>query len=181
MLRITTGLAKNVRLKTPDLPGFKSVQEVAKSAIFSMLGDKVNEAMCLDLYAGSGNLGLEALSRGAAWCDLVDNNYEAKKVLLENVKKCGFEEKAEVHFKDAVKYAANTEKKYDLIFVDPFYDTTSHVFLMKNLAEILKPEGVVVFCHGVGLLMDSLIKSAPLKTVENRRFGQGCFTFIKKV
>ena len=61
-LRITTGSAKNKKLVAPELPGFRAVQEIAKSSMFSIIGDQVEGAVCLDLFAGSGNLGIEALA-----------------------------------------------------------------------------------------------------------------------
>lgn len=180
MIRITTGTAKNTKLKTPDIHGFRSVQEIAKSSLFSILDDKVKGVICLDLYTGSGNLGLEALSRGAYWCDFVDDHKEAKNVVLENIKKCQFEEKSEFHLKDSVKYAANTEKKYGLIFVDPFYDNISHIFLMKNLEEILNREGLIIFFHAKNLNMEKLINGTTLKVADERRFGKSYFTILKK-
>ena len=180
MLRITTGLAKNIKLKTPSIPDFKAVQEVAKSSIFSIIGDKVINACCLDLYAGSGNLGLEAISRGAAYCDFVDKHPEAKKAILENISKCKFENKTEFLFKDSVKYVANTMKKYDLIFVDPFYERMSHIFLLKNLYEILALKGLIIFFHGENLILEDMIKDTALKIVDSRRFGKSYFSLLVK-
>jgi len=180
MIRITTGSAKNTKLNTPGIPDFRAVQEVAKNSLFSIIGEGIKNTQCLDLYAGSGNLGLEALSRGAAWCDFVDKHREAKNVILENISKCGFTESAELHLKDAVKYAANTEKSYDYIFVDPFYDVTSHIFLMKNLEEILNPQGIIIFFHAENLNMDRLIKDTSLEEIDKRRFGKSFFTMLKK-
>ncbi len=180
MIRITTGSAKNIKLKTPSIPGFRSVQEVAKGSLFSIIGDGVRGASCLDLFAGSGNLGLEALSREAAWCDFVDNHKEAEKTILDNLASCNFLDKAEFHFRDAVKFVANTEKKYDLIFADPFYQTTSHTFLMKNLEEILGPNGLIAFFHSDNLKMEKLIKDTSLEVIDERRFGKSYFTILKK-
>jgi 16S rRNA (guanine(966)-N(2))-methyltransferase RsmD len=165
-LRITSGTAKNKNILAPDIPNFKAVQEVVKLAIFSILGDKVNEAVCLDLYAGSGNMGLEALSRGASWCDFVDENWESKQAVLKNIKNMGFEEKAEFHFSDTVKYVGNTSKKYDIIFADPFYETISHKFLVKSLGEILNKDGIIFFMHGDNLKMDKMAEGTELKIID---------------
>ena len=178
MLRITSGIVKNKKLNTPNIEGFRAVQEVAKLAIFAILGEKVADAECLDLFAGSGNLGLEALSRGASWCDFVDENYEARKTLFENIKKCGFEDKSEVHLMEAVKYVGNTSKKYDVIFVDPFYKDTSHKFLVKNLAEIIKSDGVIFFLHGNELDMTLLTQSTPLQILSQRRYGKSSLSVL---
>jgi 16S rRNA (guanine(966)-N(2))-methyltransferase RsmD len=179
MIRITTGTAKNVKLETPKIPDYRAVQEVAKNALFNIIGDKVVGADCLDLYAGSGNLGLEALSRGASRCDFVDDHKEARNTIIENIGKCGLSQQSEFHLKDAVKYAANTNNKYDLIFVDPFYHTTSHIFLMKNLEEILKPQGLICFFHADNLKPENLIKDTSLQIIDQRKFGQSYFTLLK--
>ena len=100
--------------------------------------------------------------------------------ILENIRKCNFTENAEFHLKDSVKYAANTEKSYDFIFVDPFYDNTSHIFLMKNLEEILNPQGQIIFFHAENLNMERLIKDTNLFKVDKRRFGKSYFTILKK-
>ncbi len=148
MVRITTGISKNKHLKTPNTKEYRAVQEVAKGSLFSMLGEKVVNAVCLDLFAGSGNLGFEALSRGAQWCDFVDISHEAGNAILRNIEELGYQDKAEFFHRDAIKYVANTEKSYDIIFLDPFYNTTSHRFLMQNIEEILNNDGITVFFHG---------------------------------
>jgi 16S rRNA (guanine966-N2)-methyltransferase len=178
MLRISSGIVKNKKLKAPKTENFRAVQEVAKQAVFSIIGDKIIDAKCLDLFAGSGNLGLEALSRGAAHCTFIDENYDAIGCIRENVKKCGFEEKAEIERADAVKFAANTKEKFDIIFVDPFYENTSHIFLMKNLEEILNKEGLIVFFHGDNLDINKVMKDTSLKIITERRFGKSFFTIF---
>lgn len=180
MIRIITGTAKNKRLITPKIKNFHAVQEIVKGAVFSIIANKVSGAVCLDLFAGSGNLGLEALSRGAQWCDFVDENKEAKNTILQNIKSCGFSTNSKFHFKDAVKYVANTDKKYDLVFVDPFYDQTSHVFLMENLEEIIKKDGLIIFFHGDNLKVEDIIKKTDLKVFDERKFGQSIFSILGK-
>jgi len=177
-IRITTGIAKNKKLKAPDIEGFRAVQEVAKSSVFSILGDKVPESMCLDLFSGSGNMGLEALSRGAEWCDFVDSNYSSCEAIRENIVNCGFLEKAEVIRKEAAKYVVNTEKTYDIIFLDPFYDDTNHKFLVSNLENILNKDGLIVFFHGENLDLKSLIEGTGLNIMEERKFGKSFFTIL---
>lgn len=180
MLRITTGTAKNKRLKSPDVEGYRGVQEVAKNSLFSIIGEAIVDSACLDLFAGSGNIGIEALSRGAKHCDFVDNHKYAERAVTENLKNCKLSDKAEFHLKDAVKYAANTENKYDFIFLDPFYHTTTHKFLMQNIEEILNPEGTVAFFHGKELDLKDLLEDIPLRIVDERRFGKSYFTILAK-
>ena len=179
MTRIITGSAKNKKLKAPRIEDYRAVQDVAKGSLFSIIGTDIENATCLDLYSGSGNLGLEALSREAKWCDFVDENAKAIKTIEENIKNCNFLGNSKIFHKDCVKYVANTEKDYDYIFVDPFYHVTSHKFLVKNLDEILKPSGMIVFFHGDNLNMSKLIADTNLQIIDERRFGNSYFTLLK--
>lgn len=180
VLRITTGKAKNKQLNIPNLEGYRGVQEVAKQAIFAILGDEIQGKYCLDIFAGSGNLGLEALSRGAERCDFVDEHPLAIKAIEENIKKCNFEEQTTVKRSNAVKYAGNTENKYDIIFLDPFYEDTNHIFLMKNLEDILNESGKIIFFHGDKLDINKTIKDTTLKIIDERRFGHSFFTILAR-
>jgi 16S rRNA (guanine966-N2)-methyltransferase len=179
-LRITSGTAKNKKLVVPDVPGIRPVQEVVKLAMFSIMGDLVEEARVLDLYAGSGNLGLEALSRGAKWCDFVDEQWNAKQAIITNIRNCGFEEKSEVFHSDAVKFVGNTSNKYDIVFVDPFYEDTSHKFLVKLLGEVLKNDGVIFFLHGEQLNIDNIIKDSELRLADERKYGMSFMSVLRK-
>lgn len=177
-IRITTGSAKNKRLKAPAIEGFRAVQEIAKSSVFSILGEKVVGATCLDLFSGSGNMGLEALSRGAEWCDFVDSNYFSCEAIKENIVNCGFLEKTEVIRKEAAKYVVNTEKTYDIVFLDPFYQDIAHKFLVSNLENILNEAGIIIFFHGENLDLEALIEGSSLKIMEERKFGKSFFTIL---
>jgi 16S rRNA (guanine966-N2)-methyltransferase len=178
MIRITSGTLKNKQLKTPEIEGYRAVQEKAKLALFSILGDRVVDATCLDLFAGSGNLGIEALSRGATWCDFVDSNKISKETIDVNVFDCGLLEKAQVSGKDVVKFVIKTEKTYDIIFLDPFYKETAYIFLVKNLEKILKKDGVIAFFHGQNLDIKVLTKGTGLKIIDERRFGESFLTIL---
>jgi len=171
-LRITTGTAKNKRLKTPDIPGFRAVQEVAKSAVFSIIGDKVEGAVCLDLFAGSGNLGLEALSRGADWCDFVDASKESADAISANILNCGFFDRAEVFWKEAVKYVKVCKKKYDLVFMDPFYKDTAQKHLFNILDNITQPSTIIVFMLDSKLEHPAVANLEKYSTIADRRFGE---------
>jgi len=179
-LRVTTGTAKNKRLKCPKIPGFRAVQEIAKSAIFAILGERVLGSRCLDLFSGSGNMGIEALSRGAEWCDFVDENSKAIQVIEKNLQNTGLTEKSEAHRDGAIKFVANCPDFYDIVFVDPFYDDVNHKFLLEQLQEALSKNGIVVFLHGDALNMENLIKKTNFKIVESRKYGKSYVDFLTK-
>lgn len=179
-IRIITGLAKNKKLKAPDIEGFRAVQEIAKASLFSILGEKITNAVCLDLFAGSGNLGLEALSRGASWCDFVDEDPESTNTIEENIVRCGFLEKSAVIRKDAGKYITNIDRNYDVILLDPWYKNTAHKFLISNLENILKEDSIVAFFHGSELDIENLIQGTSLIIIDKRKFGKSFFTLLQK-
>ena len=182
MLRVTSGTAKGKKLKIPDFPEFRAVQDKAKLAVFSILGEKIEGATCLDLYAGSGSLGIEALSRGAKWCDFVDENRKSEEIIKKNLQNTGFLEKSEVYGQDAVKFAANSFEKYDIIFVDPFYNETHFRFLFENLEKMLSDGGVIVFSHGKGTgAKDALANTKYLTTHNQKKYGNALITIIKKI
>ena len=179
MIRVTSGIVKNKKLEIPEILSIRVVQDIVKLALFSIIGDKINDADCLDLFAGSGNLGIEALSRGAKWCDFVDENYLAKETIEKNLFTCGFTDRAEVFLKDALKYVTKTQKNYDIVFLDPFYENISHRFLMKNIGVILKANGVIAFTHGQNLDMSKLIEGTNLVIETQRKFGASVLTILK--
>jgi len=179
MLRITTGTAKNVRLSTPDFKEYRGVKEVVKQSVFSVIGEEIKNKDCLELFAGSGNIGLEALSRGARTCHFVDENPKAIEVIEKNAIKCKFDEsKVQIFKSNAVKFVANTINKYDIIFLDPFYQDTSHIFLVKSIEEIIKNKGVIVFFHGNTLDINKIIKDTNFKILDQRKFGNSYFSLI---
>ena len=179
-LRITTGSAKNKKLAAPELPGFRAVQEIAKSSLFSIIGDRVEGAVCLDLFAGSGNLGIEALSRGAAWCDFVDGNKESAEALKINIDNCGFFDKSSVSLKNAVKYVAATNKKYDLIFMDPFYNDLSQKHLLNLLKDRLKETGQLFYFYPPEHTPEIrlMVETSGLVINDFREFGGSVFAVI---
>jgi 16S rRNA (guanine966-N2)-methyltransferase len=180
VIRIITGSAKNKRLSAPDIEGYRAVQEIAKGAVFSIIGDKIQGATCLDLYAGSGNMGIEALSRGASWCDFVDENPIAVQTIEQNLFNCGFIDNFSVTRKDCVKYCVNTDTQYDIIFADPFYSDQNHTYLMKQLEKLLKKDGLITFFHDKTFDMNNLILNTDFNIVTTRFFGKSAVSFSKK-
>ncbi|MBI2620598.1 RsmD family RNA methyltransferase [candidate division WWE3 bacterium] len=180
MLRITSGIAKGKKIISPLLDGFRSVQGKTKIAIFSILGEKVVGSVCLDLFSGSGNLGIEAISRGAQFCDFVDNDPEATRTITKNLINCNFVDKSNVHTQNALKFVGNAGGKYDIIFADPFFDNTSNTHLVKKLQNILAKDGVVVFSHGIDFDVDKAVAGTVLNLYAQRNFGIAYISILRK-
>jgi 16S rRNA (guanine966-N2)-methyltransferase len=120
-VRIISGSAKGTRLgRVP--PGTRPLSDRAREGLFSSLGDHVVDATCADLYAGTGAVGIEALSRGAASCLFVDSSPAAVRAVEENLGRAGLEERGLV-VRTPVPLALRRERgEFDLLFLDPPYD-----------------------------------------------------------
>lgn len=146
MMRIITGKARGIKLSTLEGDNTRPTSERAKEAIFSMLQFELEGRAVLDLYAGSGQLGLEALSRGAASATLVDKSKDAVEIIKKNIEKTRLDGAVAVCSDVGNFLGRRKGKKYDIIFIDPPYalravpDTL--VLLLEN--DLLKPTSKVV-------------------------------------
>ena len=182
-LRISAGQFKNTKLNVPD--SARPTKERVKLALFSIIADKIENANCLDLYAGSGNLGFEAISRGASSCIFTDNDYFAIKSIKENADKLHAKSQnpleIEIIRDDSLKYAANSADSFDIIFLDPPYDTTNkHLF--KVIDEILSPNGIIVYLsnHTNGISEDLGNLNPDLEVIDSRKYGMTYLDIIAK-
>jgi 16S rRNA (guanine966-N2)-methyltransferase len=144
-----------------------------KESLFSALGE-VGDAVVLDLYAGSGALGLEALSRGATRATFVESSRDAVMKLNENIEATGFEDRSEVVWSEVNPAISKTaDERVDLIFVDPPYTTPAHK-VIENLEALvtngfLSDEGRVVLHRPA---KENALKPFGLQLVWEREFGQ---------
>ncbi len=121
-MRVIAGRAKGHRLAGPPSRATRPTSDLVRGAIFSALEAMGAElTRVLDLYAGSGALGIEALSRGARWCDFVEKNARACASIRENLGKTGFDEQARVHCAPVERAASRLEGPYTLVLADPPY------------------------------------------------------------
>lgn len=123
MMRIITGKARGVRLQTLSGEATRPTSERAKEAVFSMLQFELQGARVLDLFAGSGQMGLEAVSRGASHAVLCDASREAVAVIRENIKRTGLGDLCELVCMEHTAYlrTARVTEPFDLVFLDPPY------------------------------------------------------------
>lgn len=134
-MRVVAGIAKGHCLQAPKGTKTRPTADRVKEAVFSVLGELVLEANVLDAYGGSGALGIEALSRGAANVVFFEKDREAQNTIKKNLMKTDFEKQAAVHGGDVVKMLPNlTKAAFDLVFLDPPY----------NRGEIAKIETVLL-------------------------------------
>ena len=135
-MRVITGSARGRILK--ELQGMETRPTTGKvkESIFSIIQFDIEGRRILDLFAGTGQLGIEALSRGAAFCDFVDSAPAAMKVIRENVRSCALEEKAAFHQKDFLSFLSSASGTYDLVFLDPPYASGNLERALEYITEI---------------------------------------------
>ncbi len=121
-MRIVGGTAKGRRLKSPKTAGTRPVIDRVKTALFDILGARVSGARFLDLFAGTGSVGLEALSRGAARATFVEMSHQVVAVLRDNVRATGLGDRADIMQGDAFRFldqAAAQGRQYDMVYIAP--------------------------------------------------------------
>ena len=177
-MRIITGSARGTRLKSPVGEGTRPTADRTREALFSMLGARVYDARVLDLFAGTGALALEALSRGAESAVLVD--HATHTVLQENVRRTKMEERAEIRRGDVygqIAALADEGRRYDLVFADPPYarGDNARVLAAVDAAALLATDGFFVLEQGAG---ETVIEhSGRLSLVRERRYGAARICF----
>ena len=120
-MRVITGSCRGKKLKTLEGTDTRPTSDMVKEAVFSIVQFEIPGASVLDLFAGSGQMGIEALSRGASHCVFVDKNPEAVKIIRENVSGCGFVKESRILSMDSIEYLKTSKNGLDIVFVDPPY------------------------------------------------------------
>ena len=168
-MRVIAGAAKGRRLHTPQGLATRPLMDRVREALFSSLGERVEGARVLDLYAGSGSLGIEALSRGAASATFVENNRKAVDSIRANLGECGFEGVVEAG--DVERFVTRSPQGFDLAFVDPPYSLNEKTVtaVMTGVAKLLTQGGVAVLHRRAGGLRPKLPES--LSLIDRRRYG----------
>ena len=144
-MRVVSGSARGTVLKTPDGMQTRPTADRVKEALFSILHFDVPGTRVLDLFGGTGQLGIEALSRGANSAVFVDSSESACRLIRENLRRTGFQNRANVVCCDYMSYLKNTHERFDIILLDPPY---AEVFLenaLKMITEIdiLQSGGII--------------------------------------
>lgn len=146
-MRVVSGILKGMKLNTIEGESTRPTREVVKEALFSILTNNVSDATFLDLFAGSGAIGIEAVSRGAKTSILIDLNPACVKIIKDNIKKGRIEDKTRVYntdYRTALKKLKG--EKIDIIYIDPPYNKEMGVDAIKKIYEydILSENGIII-------------------------------------
>lgn len=181
-MRVIGGILGGRRLKSIESPGLRPTTDRVRESMFNILESRIEleGAVVLDLFAGTGALGIEALSRGASHCDFVETNRRAATVIHENLESLGLADRALVLNRDALRHIHSTESVYDIIFADPPYaapvfDRLVHEIFSHNL---ILPGGLFVLEHS-GFMQGR--GSDIAEVVTERTFGDTGVTIYRAV
>jgi 16S rRNA (guanine966-N2)-methyltransferase len=171
-MRVIAGEAKGLRLKSPPVRHLRPTSDLVRGAVFDMLASLgADLSRVLDLYAGSGALGIEALSRGASWCDLVDRDRAACATIRQNLTLAGFQERARVLCLPVERALERLEGPYSLVLVDPPYEEEAALVVVERLAAspLVAPGSTLVLEHA--WRRPPTDELGPLKLSTRRRHG----------
>lgn len=181
-MRVISGSAKGRQLKVPSPKTTRPMTDLVKGALFSMLLPLgVAERRVLDLFAGSGSLGIEALSRGAATADFVEQNTAACAIIAANLAHTRFDDRARIHRARVEAFLARLAERppavaFDLIFMDPPYALPEIPALLATLAAspALAPDAIIVAGHSVRVPLPDA--AGRLDRLHRRCHGDSCFS-----
>ena len=174
-MRVVAGKAKGHRIKSTK--GIRPTSDLVRGAIFSILESmEADWSRVLDLYSGSGALGIEALSRGAGWGDFVEENPRCCAVIKENLDRTGLAGQAHVYCCRVSKALSFLDGEYDIIFLDPPYSNSTLGPLLEaiSLSSLVGEDSTVVVEHSSRLPLSSAYGNLHLK--KSRRHGDTCIS-----
>ncbi|MBI4317263.1 MAG: 16S rRNA (guanine(966)-N(2))-methyltransferase RsmD [Chloroflexi bacterium] len=179
-MRVVAGIAKGRKLKAPRTPGTRPILDRVKVALFDILGDQVVDSAFLDLFAGSGSVGIEALSRGARRAVFVDTNPGAIRLIKDNLALTGLGDKAETVRIDAFRYLAlHREEQFDIIYVAPPQYKGLAVQTLRALDDlpILSDRGLVI--TQIDPRERAELELEHLTQVKQRKYGNTLLSFYE--
>ncbi len=180
-MRIITGRAKGQRLKSPRSSATRPTTALVKGALFSTLNSMAGDwTRVLDLYAGSGALGIEALSRGADWVDFVEKAPKCCAIIKENLERTGFTSQAKVYCCSVSKAFARLSGEYDIVFVDAPYSDLSLLGTLGDLfsSHLVGAGSTIAVQHSTRQPLPSELKQ--LRLVRGRHYGDTCLSIYQQ-
>ena len=157
---------RSTRQKLEALPGTditRPTLDQVKEAMFSIVQFDLPGARVLDLYAGSGQLGIEALSRGAARCVFLDENREAVNIVMKNCKTCGVFDRSRVNIGEAARYLSACHEQFDLVLLDPPFRGGTLEKILPSVDKCVAPGGIVLCESETGLVLPAEVGGLTLK------------------
>ena len=175
-MRIIAGRLKGRRLKAPAWEGLRPTSDKLRETLFNILAPRIGGARVLDGYAGTGAVGIEASSRGAAHVTFIEQDRRAVALIEENLRGCGVEGGYTIHRGDAATVLPGLgSNAFDLILLDPPYDITTMTAVLEASARALSDGGLVVLEHATRREPEPVMLLEPVRRVTS---GDSTLTFF---
>lgn len=179
-MRIISGSARGRKLKELQGMDTRPTTDKVKESMFNIIQFEIEGRQVLDLFGGTGQLGLESLSRGAARCTFVDQRREAAALIRENIKLCGMGDRARVVQGEALSFLASCRERFDVIFLDPPYQSGLLEQSIAQIArfDILREHGIMVCESAADWNCPPL--AAPYEVGREYRYGKIKLTICRR-
>lgn len=183
-MRVISGISKGHKLKVPKGKNTRPTEDKVKESLFNILGPIEADSVVLDLFAGSGSIGIEFLSRGAEKAYFVDKSYESINIINENLKHTKLEENAMVIKGNSLlklDYFKESYIKFDYIYIDPPYKSKEMLFKVLKFLDnesILKSKGLIIVEHDNNFFIEK--ENLKLKVIDSRQYGNKIISFLKE-
>ena len=185
-MRIITGRARGIKLNTLEGDNTRPTSERAKEAVFSMIQFDIEGREVLDLFAGSGQMGLEAVSRGAESATFVDKSRDAAKIISQNIEKTKLSPYCQLFNSDVKDFlrVMKGKKRYDVVFIDPPYALRAVVPTLKALleGEMLKSSSIIV-CESeeADIFESDAAFGEKFEIIKRAKYGMAHITIVKPI
>lgn len=151
-MKVISGILKGRNIEGYNIDGTRPTMDRVKESLFGMIQDYIKDSIVLDLFAGSGQLGIETISNGAKLCYFIDNNNEVIKTLNKNITNLKIKDYSKIILSDWKKFlndSSNSNIKFDLIFVDPPYDYDVYEKILEKVStlNLLNKDGLIILEH----------------------------------
>ncbi len=177
-MRVITGLARGKKLNTLEGSDLRPTGARVKEGLFSAIQFDIEGRRVLDLFAGCGQLGIEALSRGALHSVFCDESANAVSVIKQNLKTCGLEDKATVQRTDFASYLSYCRAKFDIVFIDPPYHKGLYNKALELTAPVVSDFGMIICEHPTNVEIPEDVKD--FSAVKSYKYGNVLVTIYKK-
>lgn len=181
-MRIIGGNSRGTKLYTLEGLNTRPTLDRVKESMFNILQNNIRDKIVLDLFAGSGAIGLEFISRGAKKAFLCEKEKKAIEIINKNVQKMHVENKVKIAFMDFAKFLETANDKYDLIFLDPPYETnfiskSTELIIEKNL---INDDGIIIAETDQEERVIKELKNIKIEIFDIRKYGRAKLIFMRK-
>lgn len=180
-MKVLSGIYKGRNILGFDINGTRPTMDRVKESLFAMIQDYIKDKVVLDLFSGSGNLGIEAVSEGAKYAYLVDHNKKAYDTINKNINTLGINNASAINkdYQKALKYFHENNIKFDVIFLDPPYKTNYIEESIKQISlyNLLNQNGIII-CENDN--SDRIVYNEDYTEIKQRKYGDKIVVILKK-